>query len=273
MPIKTRRERTQHGRQKSQATVRDLEARIALLEERLLVSPSKRAKSARPPQKVSRSVLLKLGIVGGAAALGAVAGSSVRPNMAFAAPSTADHYTAVGADAGYTPDPTIGFDASDPNAGFKSGVSAFGSKVGVVGFSSGKNGAGVEGQHFSKQFSGYGVAGATVIGTGVLGESLGRGTGASGLSAKGIGLHGRTGSNAHAALYAENSAGGDGVHGTSFSGRGGVFAGPAAGVQLVPTRAKSHPQKGRPGDLVVDGFHRLWYCHRGGNPAEWKQIA
>ena len=57
---------------------------------------------------------------------------------------------------------------------------------------------------------------------------------------------------------AVNKSTGPGVHGTSGSGRGGIFAGGAAQIQLTPG-AKSHPASGQRGDLYADASGRLWY--------------
>ena len=57
----------------------------------------------------------------------------------------------------------------------------------------------------------------------------------------------------------------------STQGRGGVFKGGKAAVQLTPsTTASSHPSKGQAGDLFVDKTNRLWFC-KGGK--SWHQLA
>jgi hypothetical protein len=56
-------------------------------------------------------------------------------------------------------------------------------------------------------------------------------------------------------------------------GRGGVFSGPTAQVQLVPGPGATHPRTGGRGDLYVDNTGRLWFCKVGGNNATWHQIA
>lgn len=63
-----------------------------------------------------------------------------------------------------------------------------------------------------------------------------------------------------------------GVYGlaTADDGRGGVFAGGAAQLRLVPSSAASHPSSGQPGDLFLDQASRLWFC---AGDTSWKQLA
>lgn len=75
-----------------------------------------------------------------------------------------------------------------------------------------------------------------------------------------------------AVVVATNSGGGAGIQGDSKSGRGGVFGGSAAQVQLTPG-AKSHPARGERGDLYADSTGRLWFCKKSGSRATWHQIA
>jgi hypothetical protein len=63
------------------------------------------------------------------------------------------------------------------------------------------------------------------------------------------------------------------VRAISKKGRGGVFSGPTAQVQLVPGPGATHPRTGGRGDLYVDNTGRLWFCKVGGNNATWHQIA
>jgi hypothetical protein len=68
-----------------------------------------------------------------------------------------------------------------------------------------------------------------------------------------------------------NTSTGPGLHATSTAGRGGIFAGAAAQIQLTPAGA-SHPRSGQRGDLYADAAGRLWYCKATGSAA-WHQIA
>jgi len=61
--------------------------------------------------------------------------------------------------------------------------------------------------------------------------------------------------------------------GSGGGGRGGVFAGNAAQVQLAPGAKATHPRNGKRGDLYADSTGRLWFCKKTGNPALWHQIA
>jgi hypothetical protein len=61
-----------------------------------------------------------------------------------------------------------------------------------------------------------------------------------------------------------------GVMGVGEGGRGGVFIGDDAQVQLVAATAATHPTFGLRGDLFVDKSGRLWFCKGGGT---WKQLA
>ena len=82
-----------------------------------------------------------------------------------------------------------------------------------------------------------------------------------GVGADGIGVHG------------SHAGSGWGVYGTAVNGRGGVFSGPQAAVQLKPGQRKTHPKAGSRGDLYVDRRGRLWFCKFGGAHATWKQLA
>jgi hypothetical protein len=69
-----------------------------------------------------------------------------------------------------------------------------------------------------------------------------------------------------------NSGTGPGVEAASKSGRGGVFGGSAAQIQLSPGKS-SHPRSGERGDLYADSTGRLWFCKKSGSRATWHQIA
>lgn len=79
-------------------------------------------------------------------------------------------------------------------------------------------------------------------------------------------------STASAVVVAANTSTGPGVHATSSGGRGGVFAGGAAQIQLTPA-GSGHPKSGQRGDLYADAAGRLWYCKATGATATWHQIA
>jgi hypothetical protein len=75
-----------------------------------------------------------------------------------------------------------------------------------------------------------------------------------------------------AVIVADNTGAGAGVQATGKSGRGGVFAGSAAQVQLTPGSLSSHPAGGERGDLYADKSGRLWFCTKSGSHATWKQL-
>jgi hypothetical protein len=75
------------------------------------------------------------------------------------------------------------------------------------------------------------------------------------------------------AVTATNSGSGSGVRGKSTTGRGGVFSGGPAQLQLVPGPGASHPKDGKRGDLYADNTGRLWFCKKSGTTATWHQIA
>lgn len=79
-------------------------------------------------------------------------------------------------------------------------------------------------------------------------------------------------SSASAVVAAGNTSTGPGVHATSGGGRGGIFGGGAAQIQLTPA-GSSHPKSGQRGDLYADAAGRLWYCKTTGATAAWHQIA
>jgi hypothetical protein len=101
----------------------------------------------------------------------------------------------------------------------------------------------------------------THSGAGVAGTNTGSGPGVAGTSA-GVGP----------GVSALNSSTGPGLRATSDHGRGGIFSGAVAQIQLNPGAA-SHPRSGWRGDLYADGNGRLWYCKKTGATALWHQIA
>ena len=68
-----------------------------------------------------------------------------------------------------------------------------------------------------------------------------------------------------------NTSTGAGVEGTSSGGRGGVFSGGAAQLQLTGGKS-THPKSGERGDLYADSAGRLWFCTKTGSKATWKQL-
>jgi hypothetical protein len=120
------------------------------------------------------------------------------------------------------------------------GVQATGGTLGV--FASGTTGVHGSGT------SGNGVTGSSSTASGV------HGTGKNGLSGTGSG---------------NNSVGVRGTA-TSSGGRGGILAGNAAQLKLVPGSKSSHPSSGQRGDLYADSKGRLWFCKGG---TSWHQLA
>jgi len=59
------------------------------------------------------------------------------------------------------------------------------------------------------------------------------------------------------------------VYGHADDGRGGVFSGDTAQIQLQAPSASSHPASGALGDLFVDNHKRLWFCKGG---ATWVRL-
>jgi hypothetical protein len=66
-----------------------------------------------------------------------------------------------------------------------------------------------------------------------------------------------------------DSGSGIGVKGSASTGRGGVFSGGAAQLQLVPSSQQSPPTSGQTGDLFLDSTAKLWLCTAGGANAVW----
>jgi len=95
---------------------------------------------------------------------------------------------------------------------------------------------------------------------------------AEGLGASGIGVN-ATADSSSPAVLAANASTGSGVRATSQLGRGGIFAGAAAQIKLLPGSRSTHPSTGQRGDLYADSNGRLWFCKAGGTPADWQQIA
>ena len=127
-----------------------------------------------------------------------------------------------------------------------------------VNLGTGSDGIGVWG---SQAGSGLGVYGSVASGIGVRANG-GTGTGVSALGATGVSA---TGSGTTGVGVSASASG--------SSGRGGVFAGTAAQVQLSPGAKSTHPKSGVRGDLYADSTGRLWFCKTSGSTASWHQIA
>jgi hypothetical protein len=189
----------------------------------------------------------------------------------------------------------IGIISSTSPGGFSSGVrgqnnSTTGLGIGVWGSQAG-GGWGV----YATSVSGIGVVAAGGTGTGVsasgsVGVSASGTTGVSasgntvGVSAQGAtaiqaaasgtgqAVSATNNSGTLATIKAVNSGTNSGIHATS-QGRGGVFGGNLAQVQLTPGSGSTHPKGGSRGDLYADKTGRLWFCKKGGTTATWHQIA
>jgi len=74
-------------------------------------------------------------------------------------------------------------------------------------------------------------------------------------------------------IVTSNSGTGPGIKATGVNGRGGIFAGSLAQVQLSPGSKSTHPTTGTRGDLYADSTGRLWFCKTTGSKATWHQIA
>ncbi len=147
------------------------------------------------------------------------------------------------------------------------GVSGSGNLQGISGTASASNGTGVAGSGPGTGVSGIGTgpAGFGVSGIGSIGV-----TGDSS-STNGIGTQGLAfGPGGRGVAGNSSGSGGTGVLGLAANGRGGVFSGGSAALQLVAASAPTHPASGQVGDLFVDSSGNLWFCKGG---TTWKQLA
>jgi hypothetical protein len=207
------------------------------------------------------------GATGGHGVLG-TAGSGTGVGVGGTNSSTASDATAIlGTISSTTPG---GFSAAV--RGVNNGTGGFG--IGVWGSQAG-GGWGV----YGSSNSGIGVnatsgTGTAVSASGTTGVAAFGSTAilATGEGATGQGVRATNNSNVNAAVKAANSGKGAGVHATS-SGRGGIFGGAAAQIQLTPGSRSTHPASGNRGDLYADKTGRLWFCKKGGTHATWHQIA
>ncbi len=163
--------------------------------------------------------------------------------------------------------------------------------TGVYGRSEAAKGFGVIGEATNTSTEVYGVEGLVSgsLGRGVFGWSLGESSGGTGVWGQadspdgvavmgyawdgfggsnkfGTGVIGASGSSSLPPKGLPNT----GVYGIGVGGRGGVFKGDQAQVQLVPSTAASHPSSGSAGDLFVDKKKRLWFCQGG---SSWVRLA
>ena len=121
--------------------------------------------------------------------------------------------------------------------------------------------------------AGPGVLGTSILGNGMEGRvtSTGFSAGVYGSAVAGFGSGVRGDCAPGNGVYGSTKTG-TAVKGVATTGRGGVFAGQAAQINLVPATAASHPTSGKSGDLFLDSTSRLWLCTVGGTTATWKQV-
>lgn len=133
-----------------------------------------------------------------------------------------------------------------------------GAAFAVLGEMTNPDGASVLGNNYATTGNAQGVQGTTDSPHGWANTGWAR--------KSGTGLIGVSGAD----FPAKSVPSGIGVFGFSEQGRGGVFTGPAAPLQLTPSTATTHPASGGAGDLFVDKSKRLWFCKGG---TTWKQLA
>jgi len=212
------------------------------------------------------------------AALGGWAGSHV-PHGIYGFTENDNGNAIVGSYAGTTNGGAAVFGQSFSSAGGAIAVRGLITSTSPGGFS-----AAVRGQNNGTGGSGIGVWGSqNGSGWGVLATSAsGIGVNASGGSGVGVNASGGTGVAASGSSVGVSASGNTvgvsafgptAVRGKSSNGRGGVFSGTAAQVQLVPGSKSTHPKSGKRGDLYADSTGRLWFCKKGGTTATWHQIA
>lgn len=206
-----------------------------------------------------------LGISGNAG--DGVLGRSTNPN----APGNGVHATAAGVT------PTAGaFGAVFAEGGTHTGVFAT-STTGAAVQGSSSSGTGVAGTTASTAVNATAISGTITSTTPGVGAAAVRGQ-ISGTNGNGCGVWGthagsgtgvRAGSVGGFGLLAVSSTG-TAVGATSTSGRGGIFTGGPAAIQLTPSTAPTHPASGLAGDLFVDAGHNLWFCKGG---SVWVKLA
>jgi hypothetical protein len=236
----------------------------------------------------------------GVAATGTTIGVTASGPTGVTATGTTIGVTASGPTGVAATGTTIGVTASGPT-----GVAATGTTVGVT--ASGPTGVAATGTTIGVTASGPTAvtAAGTVVGLSASGRTAVSATATGGVAVavaatatsaaatvhatntgKGPALRaitgGGSGVNATACIVGDSkngtgvlglSDGLTGVQGYSKAGRGGVFAGAKAQIQLKQGSLESHPTTGETGDFFCDKTGRLWFCKKGGATAIWKQIA
>jgi hypothetical protein len=95
------------------------------------------------------------------------------------------------------------------------------------------------------------------------------GTGTSGGSMTGKGVHGVVFTSGHGVVGVAQAGTGAGLRGIAPSGRGAMVSGGLAQLRLVPSSRSTHPHSGQAGDLFLDKSKRLWFCKGG---TSWTQV-
>jgi hypothetical protein len=254
------------------ADVADLRAEVAALRAEL-------AALRAVPVPVERSMSRRGLLLGGAAAAAAaVVGSDILEAAPAAADTGTMRYGAIN-------------NAGEEGTELNSASNAFtlllrNAGGGPAVYASGKNGPGLKAiatngnaieSVVEVTTNGFnGVYGATKgTGNGVFGEALATGASANAV----LGIAKGTGNSVFGfkdtgvvgdAVVGFTKGAGRGVVGISALGRGAVFTGKSAQVQMTPAATATHPSSGLAGDFFVDSGKRLWFCKGGTN---WKQLA
>lgn len=216
-----------------------------------------------------------LGLAFGANAAGVKGTNTAGTAVSGTSSSTAGDATAI-----------IGVISSTSPGGFSSAVRGQNNGTGGLGIGLWGSHAGSGWGVYATSESGIGVNASGGSGTGVNASGrtgLAASGSAVGLSASGPvaiqaaggggqGVNATNDSGTLATIKAVNSGTNSGVHATS-KGRGGVFGGNLAQIQLTPGSGATHPKGGSRGDLYADKNGRLWFCKKGGTTATWHQIA
>jgi hypothetical protein len=168
----------------------------------------------------------------------------------------------------------VGFQTN--SASIDRGAEISGNSLGILGRCN--RGNGVHGQSDSATDSGvwgentgagFGVAGSSVTGEGVLGDGRN-------------GVHGRSSSATDSGVWGENNGppllggpSGVGVAGSSVGGYGGQFTGGFAQLYLTPSASTGHPtgDTHKKGEFYVDSNGSLFFCNADGLPGTWVKLA
>ena len=216
-----------------------------------------------------------LGLAFGANAAGVRGSNTAGTAVSGTSSSTAGDATAI-----------IGVISSTSPGGFSSAVRGQNNGTGGLGIGVWASHAGSGWGVYATSESGIGVNASGGSGTGVNASGrtgLAASGSAVGLSASGPvaieaaggggqAVNATNNSGTLATIKAVNSGTNSGIHATS-NGRGGVFGGSLAQIQLSPGSGATHPKGGSRGDLYADKNGRLWFCKKGGTTATWHQIA